>query len=888
MSYLENNDNKNIYPDDENIHSDDECIYVITRSGVKEQLDLNKITKRIKKLRNEKNPFIPNVNPDEITLSICNDISTGITTYELDEYAANKAASMSISNPYNMRIASRLAIDNHQKNTKNNFSDKIKDAYMYINNNKSMPLINKKFYEFVCDNKTELNSIINYENDFKFDFFGFRTFQKLYAHKLGKDIIERPQDMFMRTAISLHLGNKDTMKNISITYKALSNKFYTHSSSTYFNAGSDNRQLASCFLLGNEDSLEGIKNTEYDMAKISKWSGGIGVHINCWRSSGTIIRGTNGKSNGIVPFLRMYNNTMRAFNQGGRRLGSAAIYLMPHHPDILDFLKLKRNDGMDVDRARDLFYAVWIPDLFMERVKNGELWSLFDPDQTEDLSEYYDEYHNKLYTNKYISLEKEEKYVKQIPARLIWEEIYNSNRQKGIPYICFSDNANRQSMHKNLGTIKSSNLCSEIYEYSDSHETAVCNLCSINLELCVKDSYNSIELKLLENERRQLDHEFPINPVFDYKHLLDITKLCVENLNRIIDINTYPTENARRSNLRHRPIGIGVQGYANALIKMRYPFESKEASELNKLIFETIYYAAVTQSTRLCREEYLAAKKECKQNGVYKTIKYYPAPSYREEIIVYNDPDDIQEDIAAYPSIYWNGGSPISKGIFHWELAGKDSTYLSGMWDWESTRLHIKKYGIKNSLLIALMPTASTSQLLGNNECIEPFTSNIYRRKTLAGDYLVINKYLIHDLYNLKSWDSKIKEYLLHLEGSIQNIDGIPIELKNLYKTAWEIDQSVIIQQSIDRQPFVDQGQSLNLYVENLDLKTFTKLMFKAWRGNLKTGKYYIHSRPSSMPQKFTIDPERQKEMEAQLAKNNNKKENFMEPLVEVCDLCSA
>ena len=869
------------------MYTDDENMYVITRSGDKELLDINKITKRLKKLINNE-PIINHVNSHEIMLSVCSGISTGITTYNLDEYAANKAASMSITNPYYMRLASRLAIDNHQKNTKNNFSDKIKDAYLYINNNKSIPLVSDNFYKFVYDNKSNIESLINYDNDFKFDFFGFRTFQKLYAIKIGKNIIERPQDMYMRTAISLHMNSIDAMGKISKTYNALSNRYYTQASPTYFNAGTNNQQFSSCFLLGTEDSLEGIKDTEYDMAKISKWSGGIGVHINCWRSTNTIIRGTNGKSSGIVPFLSMYNNTMRAFNQGGKRLGSAAIYLMPHHPDILQFLKLKRNDGMDIERARDLFYAVWIPDLFMERVKTNELWSLFDPDQTVDLSNYYDEHNDKAYTNKYISLEKDGKYTKQISAREIWEEIYETNRQKGIPYVCFSDNANRQSMHKNLGTIKSSNLCSEIYEYSDENETAVCNLCSINLEACVKDTYSNDELKITELERRQLDHEFPINPMLDFLHLLEITKLCVINLNRIIDINKYPTEKTKISNLRHRPIGIGVQGYANALIKMRYPFESKDASDLNKKIFETIYYAAVSQSTRICREEYLAAKKECKKNGVYKTVKYRPAPDYKEDILVFHSPEDIPEDIAAYPSIYWNGGSPIGKGIFHWELASKDATYLSGMWDWETARTHIKKYGIKNSLLIALMPTASTSQLLGNNECIEPYTSNIYRRKTLAGDYVVINKYLIHDLYNLKLWNTRIKEYLLQLEGSIQCIDGIPTELKELYKTAWEIDQSVIIQQSIDRQPYVDQGQSLNLYVENLDLKLFTKLMFKAWAGNLKTGKYYIHSRPSSMPQKFTIDPLHQKEMEEQLAKQKTKKESFMEPLVEVCDLCSA
>jgi ribonucleoside-diphosphate reductase alpha chain len=876
------------------IHDDEENIYVITRTNKLELLDPIRITKRLQTL-SRRRPRINHINPYELMLVVSQGLRSGITTYEIDEYAGNAAASLSLSNPYYMKLASRIVVDNHQKNTKRSLIDKMRDAYLRkdISGNIS-PLVSSEFYKYLESHQDLIEPMIDYNRDFLVDYFGFRTFQKLYSIKINGVVIERPQDMYMRTAIAIHMhtydmsddGLKKELNAIQETYDSLSLKYYTQASPTYFNAGSTHPQYSSCFLLGTDDSCEGIMKTAADTSIISKWGGGIGIHCNEWRSSGAMIRGTNGKSSGIVPFLRIYNNVMRAFNQGGKRMGSAAIYIMPHHPDIINFLKLILPGGEDIQRARDLFYAVWLPNIFMERVKSNGIWSLFDPDESVDLSNYYDEPDNKRYTNKYLELEEKKLYINQIKARDVWEAIFIANEQKGLPYICFSDHVNQMSNQKNIGIIKSSNLCSEIVEFSNSQETAVCNLCSISLSACVKDRYSEKELNLTE-VNRDLNDEFPLNPWFDFYHLSTMTKLAARNLDNIIDKNFYPTKETKRSNFRHRPIGIGFQGMADAFFKMKYPFESDKAIELNKKIIETMYYSALSQSTKTCRNMYQKIYSNCK-NGSEVSILSYFSDNYDVGEISYTDPVLIPKTVYAYPSMLWNGGSPISKGIFHWELYGLKAKDLSGMWDWESLRSHIQTYGVRNSLLIALMPTASTSQLLGNNECFEPFTSNIYKRKTLAGEFIVINKYLINDMFRLKLWNNNIKEYLMALEGSIQAIDGIPNELKVLYKTAWEIDQSVLIQQSIDRQPFIDQSQSLNLYVEDLSLDKFNKMMFQAWRGKLKTGKYYLHSRPAVMPQKFTIDPTKQKGMTKQLEiEKLTRSEAFLEPLKEVCDLCS-
>ena len=690
------------------ISNNDENIYVITRTGKKELLSTDKITSRIKNLVNME-PKIDHINAHKLMLEVSPGISNLISTYELDEYISKRAASLSLTNPYYLKFAARIAIDNHQKNTKRSFIDKMKDAYLRTDKKGDVKsLISNDFYKFIEKHQDVIEPMIDYKKDFLLDFFGFRTFQRIYSIKINDKAIERPQDAFMRVAIALHFDNdtqdKDFIfKKIKETYNLLSNKLYTQASPMYFNAGTNNPQYSSCFLLGSNDSLEGIKETEIDMAKISKWSGGLGVHINDWRSTDVTINGTNGKSNGIVPFLRMYNNTMRAFNQGGKRLGSCAIYLMPHHPNILEFIKLKRNDGSEEERARDLFYAVWIPDIFMERVRSNGNWSTFDPHEQFDLSNVYGD----EYTKKYLEMEKDGLSSSTFKARELWEEIYKSNLQKGMPYVCFSDNANRQSNQNNLGVIKSSNLCAEIYEFSNDKESAVCNLCSINLEACVKEADGVYS-------------EFPVSPKFDFIQLKNIAKTSVYNLNQIIDRNFYPTEKTKLSNERHRPIGVGVQGQANAYMKLRFPFESDDAKKLNANIYETILYGCYTESTNICKRIYTKAVKICKETGKYSHVKYLP--NYKNETIVYTDYKSIPKNIGAYDSMSWNGGSHLYNGKLCFELT-KEKTKLSNMWDWDSLREHIKIYGMRNSLCVALMPTASTSQFLGNNECFEPILS---------------------------------------------------------------------------------------------------------------------------------------------------------------------
>lgn len=1100
---------------DEEVNS--EVTYVITRTGRKEPLDPNKITKRLQSLINRQ-PKIPHVNPYDLMLEVSKGLKSGVSTYEIDEYAANASASLGITNPYYLKIAARIAIDNHQKNTQRSFLDKMRKLYLnYDKNNKLHQLIAEDYFKYVEEHQDFIEATIDYNRDFYLDFFGFQTFRRSYSMKIGGKPIERPQDMFMRTAIDLHMGTcgdiEEELNNIKETYNLLSNKLYTHASPTYYNAGSLNRQYASCFLLGTEDSLNGIMKTAKDIADMSKRAGGIGVHINNLRSTGALIRGTNGESSGIVPWLKIYNEVLKGFNQGGRRPGSAAFYIMPHHPDIMKFIEICRNGGPDEQRARDIFTALWIPDIFMERVAEGSMWSTFDPDACGDLSDLTGD----EYRAKYLELEAAQKYSFQLPARQIWEAALETNKDVGRLYICFADTANRLSMHKNLGIIKSSNLCvapdtlilteagysdiktlsetnngqhviwngfeyskaqfaktgvnkkllrvtfsdgvelkctpehkfairdpgdkleyiekttaelqvndqvadycltlmkygdadyvydenivpisksaetrmawlrtrfennqplkreqlmqvkllcntlgfnpaidyasgkllfnganpvimlyglrknnacvtvvddldfarvasiepveepsdtycfnepsahmgifngvlamncSEIYLYSNSNEYAVCILSSIALPNFVFDGYSTEELAQPEETRRPLNHEFPVNPYFDFTKLLKVTEQVTYNLNMIVNKTCHPLEETRRGSDRHRPIGIGVQGLDDCYAKMRHPFASEEARVLNKKIFETIYYAALSESTLMARKEYLTIKRKCKEQGSV-VLSTHAADHYDLVQVEYTNPDDIPKTVAAYPSMLWNGGSPIAHGVFHWELAGLTKNDLSGMFDWETLREHIKTYGVKNSLTVACMPTASTSQLLGNNECIEPYTSNIYKRSTLAGEYIVVKKYLMEDLYRLGIWNSSIKDYLLASGGSIQYIDGIPDELKRLYPTVWEIDQEELIQQSIDRQPFVDQGQSLNLYVEKLKTSTWKKLMFKAWKGGLKTGKYYLHSKPAVTPQKFTIDPAKQEEMRKLLEKNKHGTA-FLEPLHEICELCSA
>lgn len=1290
---------------------EDDVMYVITRTGRREALDTNQITKRLQSLINRP-PKIPHVNPYELMLEVCKGLKSGIMTYEIDEYAANASASLSITNPYYLKIAARIAIDNHQKNTQRSFVDKMRKLYL----NRDLAgeinsLVAQEFFKYVEEHQDFIERTIDYNRDFDLDFFGFQTFIRSYSMKVDDKPIERPQDMFMRTAVDLHMGTcndiEEELKNIKTTYEALSCKLYTHASPTYYNAGSEKKQYASCFLLGTKDSREGIMRTADHISVISKYSGGIGVHINCLRGTNAKIRGTNGRSSGIVPWLKIYNEVMKGFNQGGRRPGSAAFYIMPHHPDIMKFIAITRNDGTEETRARAIFTSLWIPDIFMERVKEGSLWSTFDPDICGDLSDYTGE----EYRKKYLELEEKKLYSSQIPARTIWEACMETNADVGRLYICFADTANEMFMQKNLGVLKSSNLCAEIYLYSNHQEYAVCILSSIALPTFVLDGYSEEELKQPEELRRRLNHEFPANPYFDFKKLIETAKLITTNLNLIIDKTYHPLKETKRGSDRHRPIGIGVQGLDDCYAKMRYPFKSPQAHDLNKKIFETIYFATITQSSVLARKLYQSIQHKYQSAGTVTVIEHQEN-SYDlvEKVYAQANLDIIPKTIGAYPSMLWNGGSPIGNGIFHWELAGLKTEHLSGMFDWETLREHVKTYGVRNSLTVACMPTATTSQLLGNNEClaegtpvtlsnglskpiekitisdrvmsyseeakcftesevyqvlykgqketvlltfadgstvecttdhkfmletgewceakdipilgtavktglrgvvdridpdeedwsiklrtmslrmdtpekreqalafarilgyvlgndlcsttsavaqfesasdredfiydfrkidpeeshicrdgdramifgpisheienlcglnpktwpdfvtdsrcpkavlreflaglfggnwleqlrdkksvtfshrfppppfrqikfeksvhrnslsrliddmktlctmlekcgvpnaalctggvgpkkatmniswpsgnahqyqfmenigiryctrqsaqcsiaamwfkymdkvantssepvtvglhttpnkfleqigvqdifkakyqfkerptvnlpllkrsqigtkkhvydinvkdthtflangfvvhncIEPYTSNIYKRNTLAGEYIVVKRHLVEDLYRLGLWNSNLKEYLLASNGSIQYIDGIPGHIKELYPTVWEIDQEVLVQQAIDRQPFVDQGQSLNLYIENLNMAVWNKLMFKAWKGKLKTGKYYLHSRPAAMPQKFTIDPSKQEEMRKLLEKNKHGTA-FMEPLRDVCEVCSS
>ena len=892
----------------------DEIITVITRSGKHEIINPNKILERLNVLI-AREPVIQNVHPYNLMLEVIQRIRNNISTTEIDDMTANYAASKSITNPYYMQLATRIIVDNHQKNTSNEFFEKMYRAYnrtviyndilsdVNLTQKKIKPLISCEFFEYVCKHKEYIESLIDYSRDYLIEYFGFKTFLLLYGLKIENLVIERPQDTFMRVAIAINMNTKNNINEELLLVKKLYDQFslkkLTNGSPTLFNAGTPHPQYASCFLLGTEDSVDGILHTNNSIATISRYGGGIGLHINNWRSTGSYIRGTGGVSNGIVPFLQMYNANIKAISQG-KRNGSAAIYLSLHHADILQFLKLKLPSGLDNERARDLHYGVWVSDLFMKRVKENALWSLFNPDAVGDLAELYDEQENKKYTQRYIQLEERKLYVEQLPARDLWKAIFESNKIKGIPYICFSDVCNYMSNQKNLGTIKSSNLCTEIILYSngkqdDQGEYAVCNLSSINLTICVKNQHDvKTEVNECDVKNTQGSDDYPLNPYFDFNQLIETVKIAVVNLNNIIDKTFYPTVETKRSNLRHRPIGIGVQGLADVYAKMRIPFDSFEARQLNKKISETIYYAALTQSTHLAKELYKHINKSINvENGTY-TIPTYNLDNF-SSIKTFTKGDKIPSDIGSYPSYKWSGGiynkpAPISEGIFHWELYGltiKDlnSNIYGQNYDWETLRDHIKTFGVRNSQLVALMPTASTSQLLSNNECTEPYTSNVYKRKTLAGEFVIINRWLTHDLFKMGIWNDKIKDSIIALDGSVQLIEEIPQQIRNLYKTAWEIGPDELIQQAIDRQPFVDQAQSLNWFIEDLNYGQFTKLAFKAWNGKLKTCKYYVHTRPSSGAQKFTIDPLLQEElikkMAAEKLSNMTEKET-------ICESCSS
>ena len=831
---------------------------VIKRNGYKEIISFDKILKRMKTLGQQS----LHINYTTLAMKIIDRLYDEIPTTKIDELTAEQCTSLSTVHPDYEILASRILISNHHKNTESDYSLIISQLYDHrdIKNNPS-PLVSKEFYSIVMEHKEIIQSIFDYKRDYNIDYFGFKTLERAYLMRINDKIVERPQHMWMRVALCIH---KNNLAKVKETYDAMSMKYFTHATPTLFNAGTPRPQLSSCFLLAMEDdSIQGIYNTLTDCAKISKWAGGIGLHIHNIRGRNSRIRGTNGKSNGIVPMLRVFNNTARYVDQGGgRRQGSFAIYLEPWHSDIEDFLEMKKNHGDEEARARDLFYALWIPDLFMERVENDENWTLMCPDVCSRLSDCYGE----VFNNLYISYEKRNMGVKTVKARDIWFKMLDSQIETGTPYMLYKDSCNRKSNQKNLGTIKSSNLCTEIIEYSSATETAVCNLASLGLTMFVSD-----------------------NKTFNYNRLHHIAKLATENLNKIIDINFYPTEKTRRSNYLHRPIGIGVQGLADVFAKMDIPYHSDEAKHINKNIFETIYHAALEKSNEIAqeRQEGMAflkkmrffwsdAAKAASHSRLYRNVghpekktidkindyvyKYQPIP-YE----IFNLPTKYCGAYSTFP------GSPTSQGILQFDMWGVTP---SDRYDWELLRNNIKQYGLRNSLLVAPMPTASTSQILGNNECFEPFTSNIYTRRTLAGEFIRVNKYLIAELIELGMWNEDVKNSIIEYKGSIQQLEKIPQRIRNKYKIVWEIPMKHIIEMSRDRGAYICQSQSLNLWQKNPNYKSLTAMHFFSWKQGLKTGLYYLRSRAKASPQQFTIEPK-------QAPKQAPPEEN------DICDMCS-
>ena len=819
---------------------------VIKRNGEMEDVSFDKVLNRLKNLSAGLT-----IDVTEIAQKVCSRIYDGVKTYELDELAAYLCSSLSIEHPDYSILASRIIVSNHHKNTSPSFSETIQTLYNNVDNHDNpIPLVSDELYNVVSKNKEKLNTCIDYQRDYLFDYFGFKTLERAYLLRVDKKIVERPQHMWMRVAIGIH-GND--IKEVLQTYDLLSRKYFTHATPTLFNAGTNRPQLSSCFLCSvNDDSVSGIFDTLKEVALISKYAGGIGLHIHQIRGNGSHIRGTNGTSNGIIPMLRVFNNTARYIDQAGKRLGSIAVYLETWHCDIESFLELKKNHGSEEDRCRDLFLALWISDLFMERVKAEGKWSLMCPDKCKGLSDVYGDEFKELY-EKY---ESEGKYTKQINAQDLWFKILEAQIEQGVPYILYKDAANKKSNQKNLGTIKSSNLCAEVLIYSSPEETGVCNLASICLPSYVNISSGD------SSER-----------AFDFDKLHEITKVITKNLNKVIDKNFYPVEKARRSNLKHRPIGIGIQGLADVFIQLRYPFESDEAKQLNKDIFETIYHAAVEASMEL-------AKKRRKIINDIKNINY----KILDEDIK-NYVNEFERDIAnpkyigAYSSFE---GCPMSQGLFQfdlWEDAKPSEAKPSSeaRYDWDKLRADVIEYGVRNSLLISPMPTASTSQIMGFNESFEPFTNNIFQRKTLSGEFIVINKYLINDLIDRGLWNKELKDTIILHEGSVQNIPEISDDLKAIYKTAWEIKQRHIIDMSADRGRYICQTQSLNIFMEEPDFQKLSSMHFYGHSKGLKTGSYYLRTRPKAKTQQFTIDPEFAK-----------KKRRCVEENADSCVLCSA
>jgi len=752
-------------------------MYVVKRDGRKEAVKFDKITARVIKMCYGLDPM---VSPEAVAMKVIEGLYDGVSTTDLDNLAAEVAAAKTTEHPDYALLASRIAVSNLHKETKKTFSDVMTDLYEYLDpkTGQSAALLSEEVYQIVVNNREALDSSIIYDRDFRYDYFGFKTLTRSYLMKLEGKIAERPQHMLMRVSLGIH---KEDIKSAIATYNLMSEGWFTHATPTLFNSGTPKPQMSSCFLLTmKEDSIPGIYDTLKSCAQISQSAGGIGLSIHNVRATGSYIKGTNGTSNGIVPMLRVFNDTARYVDQGGgKRKGSFAIYLEPWHADVFDFLDLKKNHGKEEQRARDLFFALWIPDLFMKRVKNNETWTLMCPHECPGLSDTHSEEFEALYT-KY---EAEGKGRKTINAQDLWFKILESQIETGTPYMLYKDAANAKSNQQNLGVIKSSNLCTEIIEYTAPDEVAVCNLASLALPMYVTEQ-----------------------GVFDHDKLFEVTYQATLNLNKIIDENYYPVEEAKNSNLRHRPIGLGVQGLADAFILLGLPFESEEARALNREIFETIYFASMSASKDLAIKE-----------GPYSTFE----------------------------------GSPVSKGVFQFDMWGVTP---SNRWEWDLLKEEVKKHGVRNSLLLAPMPTASTAQILGNNECFEPYTSNIYTRRVLSGEFIIVNKHLLKDLVKEGLWNMEMRQKIMAANGSVQNIPEIPSRLKELYKTAWEISQKAIIDQAADRGAFICQSQSLNIFMEQANFGKLTSMHFYGWEKGLKTGMYYLRTKAATDAIKFTID----------------------------------
>jgi ribonucleoside-diphosphate reductase alpha subunit len=862
-------------------------IYVIKRKGHKQRVEPSKILQRVMYL--VKHPYELDINDlSELCSNVIKKLEHDISTQTIDEFTAEQAISMVTEHLDYGKLASRIAINNHHKKTRNSFRDKMEDLYLRrdIHGN-PCPLISDSFYKFILKNQRAIEERIDYDRDYLIDYFGFKTLEKSYLMKLNGKVVERPQDLFMRIAIFVHMTNdtfnKENLELIFDTYDLYSHRLICQASPTMFNSGSTQPQLFSCFLLGTTDSQDGIDKTYRDMGKISKSAGGIGVHVSSYRATDSLIRSTNGPAAGLVPIMKVFNACVRLYNQGGKRPGHAAMYIEPHHPDIFRFLMLKRNHGSDDIRARSLFYALWLSDLFMERAENDDKWSLFCPDECPGLNNVWGDDYRKLY----LQYEAEGRARDTVKARDILEAAYDLMKEQGVPYICFKDTANRYNMQNNVGIIRSSNLCSEILLYSDDKEYAVCCLGNIVLPNYVRDSWSAEELLLSRDQRRPLNDEFPLYPIFAYQELVDNTRKMVANLDKLLDKNYYPVIETARSAFRTRAIGIGVQGLADVFMKYRVPFESPAAADLNKKIFEAIYYGAISESNDICYRIYKRLRKQIRDVGYVEwsplpaqVLDKYPAlysePLYMQHTRIFNSAADLPKTVGAYPAYLERGGGHMAKGRFHWELYAAQPC---GMFDWESLRAKIAEYGVRHSHVTAAMPTASTSQIMGYVESFEPYKSNIYMRKTQAGEFPVINKYLYRDLQSINYDMGVAREYLLVNDGSVQSMPNLPAEFKALYKTAYEMKMKTIISMARDRQPYVDQAQSMNLFFNRYTYDGhFYKCIMYAWKQQLKTGSYYIRTKAAVKAQNLAVDPEVEKQIKArQLAAQE-------EP--EICTAC--